>query len=413
MKLFTFPARRPRRRHSICSPIGFSLLVTLGFPCIAAEATDRTAAPDTAISYRMDASGWTMAQPVGWVGKTGGAATFARDEGMPNGTMTLNEGLAVLNAGSFSTGQIDFDVKPLGYDDAGIIFHRRGEEDGEFVYVRANPDCPAALDCVQYAPITHRLMGWNIYPNYQGPAPISATGWNHVTIQVADGRMAVYFNHATEPSIAVARLLGLAQDGGIAFKGPAVYANLVVHPDARPDLGKIVAQPSVPGTVTAWLAAPPTVRDRSSPVSASEIPSSTAWHPIDVEPSGLVNFGRAFGAARAPALSTAWLRMAIVASAPMRTVLHVGFAIQGSVFLNGRLVYSGNNPYYPSKDRLSPGGRIAFDNASVPLDLHRGRNEVVLAVGNDWRADEPTARLSHYGWAAEARLDPEEGLDVR
>ena len=409
-------ARRTRRCFPVFPRCASTLLVALMLPGISmasAGGMTNVAAPDTTATYRMDAASWIMAAPVGWAGKTAGAATFARDEGMPLGTMTLNEGIAVLDAGSFSTGQIDFDIKPLGYDDAGIIFHRHGKEDGEFVYVRANPDCPAAVDCVQYAPITHRLMAWNIYPNYQAPAPIAATGWNHVTIQVADRKMRVYLNHAAEPSIVVARLLGLTSDGGIAFKGPAIFANLVVRPDARPDLGSVVAEPTVAGTVTNWLAASPTARDRAVPVSASQIPASDAWHAIEVEPSGLVNLGRAFGAGRTPLLSTAWLKSVVTASVPMRRIIHVGFAIQVSVFLNGRLVYAGNNPYYPAKDRLSPGGRIQIDNASIPLDLRQGRNVIVLAVGNDWRADEPTPRLSQYGWAAEARFDHVDGLDMR
>lgn len=410
------PTSRMRRLFPSSRRCALTLMVALGLAGISVAAEGgmtRAARPDATAAYQMDAASWTMAPPVGWAGKTAGSATFVRDEGMPFGSMTLNEGIAILNTGSFSTGQIDFDIKPLGYDDAGIIFHRHGEEDGEFVYVRANPDCPAAVDCVQYAPITHRLMAWNIYPNYQAPAPIAATGWNHVTIQVADGKMRVYLNHGAEPSIVVPRLLGLTSDGGLAFKGPAIYANLVLHSDARPDLRSVVAKPVEPGTVTAWLAAPPTVHDRVVPVSASEIPVSDAWHAIEVETTGLVNLGRAFGAGKAPSLSTAWLKTVVTASAPMRRVIHVGFAMQASVFLNGRLVYAGNNPYYPSRDRLSPGGRIQIDNASIPLDLRRGRNVIVLAVGNDWRVDEPTPRLSQYGWAAEARFDRVDGLDLR
>ena len=411
-----YPARRNRRRFPAPSGYALMLLVAFGQPgiAVAAEAgMARVASSDATAAYQMDAANWTITPPVAWATKTAGTATFTRDEGMPLGTMTLNEGIAVLNSGSFSTGQIDFDIKPIGYDDAGIIFHRRGQEDGEFVYVRANPDCPAAIDCVQYAPITHSLMAWNIYPNYQAPAPIAATGWNHVTIQVADGKMRAYFNHAAEPSIIVARLLGLTSDGGIAFKGPAVYANLVVRPDARPDLRSVVAGPVKPGTITTWLASRPTAHNRSVPVSAAEIPASNAWNAIEVEPTGLVNLGRAFGAGKAPSLSTAWLKTVVTTSVAMRRVMQVGFAIQASVFLNGRLVYTGNNPYYPSKDRLSPGGRLQTDNASIPLDLRQGKNEIVLAVGNDWRADEPTPRLSQYGWAAEARFEHPNGLDIQ
>ena len=187
---------------------------------------------DGKTSYTMSADTWTMEPPIPSMGGEAGSAKFERYESMPTGTMTLNEGVAASKIARFSTGSIDFDIKPIGYDDAGVVFHRQGSEDGEFVYLRANPDCPAANDCIQYAPITHTMMGWNIYSNYQGPAPISVTGWNHVHIEVIRDGMRVYVNHAAEPSLVVPRLWGLRHDGGIAFKGPAIYANLVVDPHA-------------------------------------------------------------------------------------------------------------------------------------------------------------------------------------
>jgi hypothetical protein len=240
----------------------------------------------------MSADAWTMEPPIPSLGGEAGAAKFARYEGMPTGTMTLNEGVAASKAVRFSTGAIDFDIKPIGYNDAGVIFHREGSAEGEFVYLRANPDCPAANDCIQYAPVAHTMMGWNIYPNYQGPAPISPTGWNHIHIEVIGDGMRVYVNHAQAPSLVVPRLWGLTHDGGLAFKGPAVYANLIVDSYASAGLPVVPAASVDPGTVMAWSVAPPTAYDRSGTVLAKDAPASDAWHPIEVEPTGLVNLGR-------------------------------------------------------------------------------------------------------------------------
>ena len=363
-------------------------------------------------SYIMSADAWTMEPPIYNLENVAGSAKFARYEGMPTGTMTLNEGVATLKTARFSTGVIDFDMKPLDYGDAGVIFHRDGLAEGEFVYLRANPDCPAADDCIQYAPITHTMMDWNVYPNYQGPAPISTTGWNHVHIEVIDDGMRVYVNHAAEPSLVVPRLRGLRHDGGLAFKGPAIYANIVVDSHAAPNLSAVPAASVEPGTVMSWRAAPPSAYDRSGTVLAKNAPAGNAWSPIEVEPTGLVNLGRAFGLARAPSPSLAWLKTEVNASAPMRRTLQVGFAEEVWVFLNGQLVYSGRNQYYPKETRLSPDGRLEPDNASIPLDLHQGQNEIILAVGNDWRSGKGPLEPSHYGWAAEARFTQIEGLNL-
>jgi hypothetical protein len=392
-----------------------SLVGLLGaMSLLAANAPAFAASPmDGKTSYAMSIDAWTMEPPIPSMGGESASAKFARYEGMPTGTMTLNEGVAASKAARFSEGVIDFDIKPVGYNDAGVVFHREGSADGEFVYLRADPDCPAANDCVQYAPITHTMMAWNIYPNYQGPAPVSSTGWNHVHIEVIGDGMRVYVNHAADPSLVVPRLWGLRHDGGLAFKGPAIFANLVVDPHAAAGLPAVPAAPVEAGTLTAWRAAPPSFYDRNGNVLASDAPAGDAWRPIDVEPTGLVNLGRAFGLADAPSPSLAWLKTEITAAAPMRRTLQVGFAEEVWVFLNGQFVYSGRNQYFPPETRLSPDGRLEPDNASIPLELRKGGNEIILAVANDWRSGKGPLEPSPYGWAVEARINQIEGLDLR
>ena len=353
-----------------------------------------------------------MQPPIYNLDNVAGEAKFARYEGMPTGSMTLNDGVATSKTAQFSSGVIDFDIKPLGYSDAGVIFHREGLTDGEFVYLRAGPDCPAADDCFQYAPITHTMMNWNIYSNYQGSAPILSTSWNHVHIEVIGDGMRVYFNHAAKPSLVILRLQGLRHDGGLALKGPAVFANLVIDPHAAAGLPAVPAASVELGTIMAWRAASPTVYDRSDTLLAKEVPAGDAWRPIEVEPTGLVNIGRVFGLARAPLPSLAWLKTEVTASAPMHRTMQVGFADEVWVFLNGQLVSSARNQYYPTETRLSPDGRLEPDNVSVSLDLRKGRNEIILAVGNDWRSHAGPFEPTVYGWAAEAHFPQVEGLDL-
>ena len=226
-----------------------------------AAASDRGQALVTTLTP----DGWRLAPPTAWAHNDRPAALrFARYEGMPDGTLTLaDEAIAESDGAAFAQGTIEFDIKPLGYSDTGIIFHRHGATDGEFFYLRGNPDCPAADDCFQYAPITHGQMQWDIYPDRQGPAQIQPAGWNHVRLVVVGRMMAAYLNRQAEP-VLVARLQGLRDDGGIAFKGPAVYANLVVR-RGRPNVFPDVAEAAVePGAVTAWVVEPPTAMPRRS-----------------------------------------------------------------------------------------------------------------------------------------------------
>lgn len=403
---------KTRRSHSLRQHAlivrCFAAALTLGTSGVAANASELA---EASVSYPMLSNSWTMAPSLGWAGHTVGSAQFARYEGMPTGTMALNEGVAVSNTARFATGSIDFDMKPNGYNDAGILLHRTPDDDGEFVYLRANPDCPAANDCIQYAPVTHGLMQWDIYPNFQRGAPISPAGWNHVRIDVSATSMLVFVNHSTEPTLVIPRLRGISRDGGIAFKGPATFANLSISVGNRFPI-EVAAEHAAPGTITSWQAAPPTTWNRAHTIAAADIPRQQAWTPVEVEPTGLVNLSKLFGRAHAPELSTGWLKATIRASGEETKVLHIGFARQATLFLNGVAIFSGDNPYYPQEARISPDGRMDHDNASVTLHLRKGSNELVLAVGNDWASHGKAPKPSSYGWGAEAFFDDPGGLVV-
>ena len=367
-------------------------------------------AEEAPVSYPMVATDWHAAPLTAWVGSETPSINFDdHDEGFPNGILTVaNHAVAVSNTAHFRNGTIDFDIKPLVYNDTGVVFRRQGNDNGEIFYLRGDPDCPASDDCYQYTPIVHGMLQWNIYPNYQGPAQIAPAGWNHVRVVVAGEKMVVYLNHATEPTLVVPRLQGLTTEGGIALKGPAVYANLVIDP-AAPMLDNIQAVRPDPRAIIAWQSARPVAWPAGKPVPTSYLPQPGAWRPIAAEPWGLVDLARSFAETHGDASEIGWLRTTIDVAAPARKVLRLGWANQVSVFLNGKSIFTGDNPYYPVARRISADGRLAPDNASIPLDLIAGHNELVLAVGNGWPDSKGTLVAGAFGWGAEAHLDASPG----
>ena len=140
----TDPARPPRpdlpRTRAWLVRARCAVLLAAGVCVLWACTAMAETAP--ASPYRMEAAGWVAAAPADWAQSAIASLHFARYEGMPSGAMTVNEGIAVANAIRFADGTIDFDIKPLAYSDTGIIFHRAGNDDGEFVYLRANPRLP-------------------------------------------------------------------------------------------------------------------------------------------------------------------------------------------------------------------------------------------------------------------------------
>jgi len=387
----------PYRLHHYARCFALCALMMIP-PATVARGPSSTAA---AKSYPMTADIWQ-----------GEKTTFTPNEAFPTGLMTVTEGFAVLKDATFAQGTIEFDIKALDYADTGILFHRRDKDTAEFVYLRANPDCPAANDCVQYAPITNGRMQWNAYSRYQHDAPIMASGWNHLRIVVADGRLRLFVNHSPEPSLDVARLQGLADRGGIAVKGPAIFANLVIRPDDKGPPAPPPVELAQTGMVRHWQLGPVTPAPASGIPTPIDIPN-TGWQPFATESDGLANLARAIPRNTGAGREVAWLKVEIDAAASGPRTIDLGFVPRAWLFLNGAQVYAGENFYYPVNQRLAPAGRFAPDNARITLSLRKGKNTLVLATDDAWRDPDGTMWPNHYGWAATVRFESLAGLTLR
>src|SRR6476660_9569048 len=163
-------------------------------------------------------------------------AEFLRQLGFFHGLMRLNTGDAVLKDVTFSDGTIEFDVNTVGRGAPGIAFRQQDDENFELLYLRPDPNCPAFRACMQYAPQTHGVLLWDLFPQYQSRAPLRENGWNHIKIVVSGRRMNVFVNDVPSPTLEVDRLEGDATSGGLRLQGPATFANLVITPDAVDDL---------------------------------------------------------------------------------------------------------------------------------------------------------------------------------
>jgi hypothetical protein len=103
-------------------------------------------------------------------------AEFLRQLGSFHGLMRLNSGDAVLEGITFSNGTIEFDVNTIGRGAPGIVFRQQAEGNFELLYLRPDPSCPAFRACIQYAPQTHSVLLWDLFPQYQTRAPLRDNG---------------------------------------------------------------------------------------------------------------------------------------------------------------------------------------------------------------------------------------------
>src|SRR5580765_2594909 len=330
-------------------------------------------------------------------------AEFLRQLGFYHGLMRLNSGNAVLKDVTFADGTIEFDVNAIGRGMPGIAFRQQDEGNFELFYLRPDPSCPAFRACIQYAPQTHGVLLWDLFPQYQTRAPLRENGWNHIRMVVSGRRMNIFVNDATSPTLEVGRLEGDAMKGGLRLQGPGTFANLVITPGAIDGLSPEPARDPLDGDrglVRNWrlstFAALPNGKD---PLYDDIPAASQGWKTISTERNGLVNLSREYGRPLPePNRAVAWLKTTIASDRKQTKKVDIGWTRELWVFVNGKLVYADKNLFEQEGARKAPDGRCSLENGAFALPLEAGNNEVAVALANNF-----------FGWGLMLRLaDPEE-----
>ncbi len=347
------------------------------------------------VKIPMAADHWTVEGNAEFVQKDGFAALELKQR---NTELKLATGHAVLNDLVFRDGTIEYDVETTGTMGAGFAFRRRDKDTYEDFYLRPRPKCDEAPDCVQYAPQTHGVLLWDLFPQYQSPAPLKESGWNHVKLVVSGRRMDVFINGTKSPTLKIGNLEGDALEGGLMVEGPGIFANLTVMPgsvDGLPAKPEKDLTQSDRRYLRAWEMSPFTQLANDQQPTLADLPSSgTGWRPLNAERGGLVNVSRELGLPLArPGRALVWLKTTVTSSKEQTKKVQVGWNRELWVFVNGTQVFADKNLYQPPSARKTPDGRCSLDNGTFSLPLKPGKNEIVAAVANNF-----------YGWAVIMRL---------
>ncbi len=319
---------------------------------------------------------------------------FIGHEGFPQGAVVIRNGAIALNDFTFRDGIIEFDMKATDQDIPGVQFRQHGQighQDAEEFYVRTFPECRASNDCIQYAPVIHGFMLWNVYPQYQTQAPI-LDGWNHFKLVVSGRRMNVYINNLPLPILTVGNLESSSVEGGIQLRGPAIFANLTITPNAVEGLSpEPTADPTAhdAGIARHWQLGPQTPTQSGKAPVFAEAPAEDAWRPVTAGRFGLVNLNREFELVPHPA-SLTWLRTTVISDAAQSKLVQLGWLGNVWVFVNGTLITQGKNFYDPDYERREPDGRLSLENGSFLIPLQKGVNQVTLVISSAVH-DNPTS----------------------
>ena len=316
--------------------------------------------------------------------------------------LLLRNGTAWLKGSRFENGSIEFDVafsNALGFP--GIAFRAVSRADYELLYMRAT--LSGGPHATQYTPVLHGLYGWQIYtgPAYEASPQWTFDRWMHVKLVVSGTRAEVFVDSDTAVQV-IPRLRGAQAAGEIGFvvvPGSARFANVVVRAENAPHLTGTppTVRDSVPATmVRSWRVSAPFAESSLTGVTQLAAVPGGGWSMLDVEERGIANLARL--APYDSSHNTVVAAVTLDADRAATVRMRFGFSDRVRVFLNGRLLYTGDDGF-GTRDADFLGTVGLFDELALPL--RHGRNELWFAVSETFG-----------GWAVTADLPDRRGIRV-
>lgn len=327
--------------------------------------------------------------------------------------LRLRSGAAQRPDVRFGDGTIELDVAVTAHR-SFVYVQLRIQSEGEREEFYLRPHKSGLPDAMQYAPVFQDESNWQLYhgPGYTAAAELPAATWIHVRIVVSGDRAAVFVGDVDEPQLITPLARG-SRPGFIGLRGfisratPAGlytgnFANLVVRPGEVPfEFPERQAADQPPaGTITHWRVSPAFVpQDGAVQELPEEILSPDAWTTLAAEPSGLLVLGR--HVAKPPEVRRAAVAARVVVHSREAAIrrFNFGYSDEVSVFLNGRLLFSGNNTYSFNFPRRQ--GLITLEQGALYLPLREGANELLLAVSD-----------SFGGWGLMGQFADPKGLEM-
>ncbi len=290
-------------------------------------------------------------------------------------------------------GTFEFDLSlPRARGFVGFRFRMDAFGNAEEIYFR--PHKGKSPDALQYAPVFAAESYWQVF---HGPASTARVDfpeggdWLHVRLVVAGETAVVYLDGSAEPAM-VSRL---ARDPTAGFF--AVYAT---YPPVEGEETPFVSvanftmtpgAPTVPlptpppaleppgGLIRTWILSPAFRWTGGLPTEApGEIVASEERSEASVDPSGILVVGRYRQRNLQGGEMGVLARVKVTSERPQVKRLDLGFSDAAGVFLNGRLVYAGDDSYSENFPRRQ--GLVTLNQASLFLPLEEGENEITVLV---------------------------------
>ncbi len=342
----------------------------------------------------------------GQVWETGGDVVVERFMGRE--AMRMGNGSARLVGESFENGTIEFDVNAAGHRSFFGVAMRVNEERNGYEHFYLRPHQRDRFDAVQYVPVTNGVSTWQLYPEYNANVEIPSDRWMHVKLVLDGVGMDVYVDGVEEPTLSVLLRRGTVRgDIGLTSSVPAgreglrpsAFSNFVVRPGVTGggDVGVTPPPLTDQRFVRSWSLSP-SLEVEDPTQLPPDVMEGDGWTDAGVDEKGRLNISE-HRMLPPGGNGTVFARVVVDSDGDQVKALNFGFSDRVTVFLNGGLVYRGDNTYLSRSGRYL--GVMTLENDAVHLPLRGGRNEIVFAVSE-----------AFGGWGLTARWADLSGIEM-
>ncbi|MFK7923164.1 MAG: hypothetical protein AB8H47_14470 [Bacteroidia bacterium] len=317
----------------------------------------------------------------------------------------LKNGTARLPEVEFENGIIEYDVAftpKRGF--FGLHFRIADGGNFEEYYMRAHQS--GNPDAMQYTPVYNGTNGWQLYhgDGHGVPHTWRFGEWMHLKFVINDQQMEVYIDDMETPVLHAFELKREAQAGYLelyTIMTDPRYANFSYQKLDNPTIKTPAPKlpPIAAGTVLNW--------EVSDGFLEAEIASKTqldmepsvqqSWQKYDCEYTGTLNLAQRTGLSEE--VNTVFARFQIDSETEQVKQLDFGYSDATRVYVNGKLVYSGQRRFR-SRDYRYLGTIGYFDSIYLPLSA--GPNVITFAVSEQFG-----------GWGVRAKLADLDGVEIK
>lgn len=300
-------------------------------------------------------------------------------------------------------GTIEFDINfPEVRNFPGILFRMINPPNAENFYI--GPGNSGKKDAVRYTPLYNFQQAWQLYHGneYSETYNFKYNFWHHIKIELTGYKAEFYIDDMQKPLITTHELKRGWQSGKIALmadENDLHFANfqysiktILVPPIKIPRNGEN-------GLITEWSvsnAVDKKVFEGQNQLSP-EIKKKLTWTKATTDSIGILNMSRFSNIS--PTTNTMIAKLDFISVNDQFKGISFGFSDHVKVFLNGNLIYAGEDMYGSRDDKFL--GTIGFFD-KLYLPLKKGKNELYFVVTEFFG-----------GWGVKAKFENMDEISLR